>query len=127
MSLKATSVSAREAASRFGTKRQCHSCGSKFYDFNKVEVDCPRCGTRLDLTATYTEQPQEFLVVDEEEIRFARARADISEDDLDVSEDEELEAIDVEDDDLGGDGLGDEEGEVELGEEEGEAEAEPEE
>jgi uncharacterized protein (TIGR02300 family) len=28
-----------------GTKRQCMSCGAKFYDLNKIPAVCPKCGT----------------------------------------------------------------------------------
>ena len=27
-----------------GTKRTCKKCQAKFYDFNKEEVNCPKCG-----------------------------------------------------------------------------------
>jgi hypothetical protein len=30
--------------SRLGTKYQCFSCAAKFYDLNKPEPTCPRCG-----------------------------------------------------------------------------------
>ena len=29
---------------RFGTKWTCYSCGAKFYDLNKPEPICPKCG-----------------------------------------------------------------------------------
>jgi uncharacterized protein (TIGR02300 family) len=32
----------------WGSKRQCHSCGARFYDLNRVEVVCPKCGTTYD-------------------------------------------------------------------------------
>jgi uncharacterized protein (TIGR02300 family) len=28
-----------------GAKRQCQSCGTKFYDLNKDPILCPKCGT----------------------------------------------------------------------------------
>jgi uncharacterized protein (TIGR02300 family) len=31
-----------------GTKRSCPDCGTKFYDFNKDEVVCPKCETKFD-------------------------------------------------------------------------------
>lgn len=30
--------------SRFGTKHTCYGCGTKFYDLNKPEAICPKCG-----------------------------------------------------------------------------------
>jgi uncharacterized protein (TIGR02300 family) len=33
------------AKPELGLKRQCMSCGAKFYDLNKDPAVCPRCGT----------------------------------------------------------------------------------
>ncbi len=32
-----------------GTKRQCQSCATKFYDLNRDPVLCPNCGTQFQL------------------------------------------------------------------------------
>ena len=29
----------------WGAKHSCSSCGTKFYDFNKTPLICPKCGT----------------------------------------------------------------------------------
>ncbi len=34
-------------APRLGTKRQCQSCGAKFYDFNRDPPTCPKCKATL--------------------------------------------------------------------------------
>ena len=34
-----------ERSQRLGAKHLCFSCGLKFYDLNKPEPVCPRCGT----------------------------------------------------------------------------------
>jgi len=31
-----------------GTKRTCPKCGVKFYDFNKKELNCPKCSAELN-------------------------------------------------------------------------------
>ena len=31
-----------------GVKRRCISCGTKFYDFLKSPITCPKCGTEFD-------------------------------------------------------------------------------
>lgn len=31
-----------------GTKRNCPKCGTKFYDFAKEEIVCPKCEEKLD-------------------------------------------------------------------------------
>jgi uncharacterized protein (TIGR02300 family) len=33
------------AKPELGLKRQCMSCGAKFYDLNKDPIVCPKCGT----------------------------------------------------------------------------------
>ena len=33
------------AKPELGSKRQCMSCGAKFYDLNKDPATCPKCGT----------------------------------------------------------------------------------
>ncbi len=32
----------------WGLKRTCQSCGARFYDLNKDEIACPKCGTVYD-------------------------------------------------------------------------------
>ena len=32
----------------WGTKRQCQSCGTKFYDLRRPLVTCPSCGAEVD-------------------------------------------------------------------------------
>ena len=32
------------AKPELGAKRQCHSCGAKFFDLNKDPIICPKCG-----------------------------------------------------------------------------------
>jgi uncharacterized protein (TIGR02300 family) len=34
----------RTSQRNLGTRRVCRSCGTKFYDLNKPEPSCPRCG-----------------------------------------------------------------------------------
>jgi uncharacterized protein (TIGR02300 family) len=39
------------AKPELGLKRQCMSCGAKFYDLNKDPAVCPKCGTPYQATA----------------------------------------------------------------------------
>lgn len=36
------------AKPEWGAKRICHSCATKFYDFQKSPIVCPKCGEKLD-------------------------------------------------------------------------------
>ena len=38
------------AKPELGLKRQCMSCGAKFYDLNKDPAVCPKCGTAFQAT-----------------------------------------------------------------------------
>ena len=40
------------AKPELGLKRQCMSCGAKFYDLGKNPAVCPKCGTVFQATAT---------------------------------------------------------------------------
>jgi uncharacterized protein (TIGR02300 family) len=39
------------AKPELGLKRQCMSCGAKFYDLNKNPAVCPKCGTVFQASA----------------------------------------------------------------------------
>jgi uncharacterized protein (TIGR02300 family) len=39
------------AKPELGLKRQCMSCGAKFYDLNKDPATCPKCGTVFQASA----------------------------------------------------------------------------
>ena len=38
--------------SALGRKFTCHSCTTKFYDLNKPEPKCPKCGARAEMPVT---------------------------------------------------------------------------
>ena len=39
------------AKPELGLKRQCMSCGAKFYDLNKNPIVCPKCGAAFQASA----------------------------------------------------------------------------
>lgn len=39
------------AKAELGAKRECQSCGTKYYDLGKEPPVCPRCGTTFSATA----------------------------------------------------------------------------
>jgi len=47
---KATSQETEKASApvNLGTKRTCTKCSTRFYDFGKTEITCPKCHTELD-------------------------------------------------------------------------------
>ena len=41
------------AKPEWGTKRQCSSCGSRFYDLSKTPIVCPKCGAAYEGEVTF--------------------------------------------------------------------------
>nr|WP_281432998.1 TIGR02300 family protein [Microvirga terrestris] len=101
------------AKPELGLKRQCMSCGAKFYDLNKDPAVCPKCGTVFQATAMTTRvaapvAARAAAVADDDETELEAAgpemvsldevEADENEKDIPVDDDIEV-ADDVADDD----------------------------
>jgi len=41
------------AKPEWGTKRQCSSCGSRFYDLSRTPIVCPKCGAAYEGEVTF--------------------------------------------------------------------------
>ena len=97
------------AKPELGTKRQCQSCASKFYDLQKDPILCPKCGTvyqptvlvgRPELAAkAVDEDDAEAVLVDGpelvslDEVDAEESGKDIPLSDVDVD-------VEIEDDDI---------------------------
>ena len=55
------------AKPELGTKRQCQSCSSKFYDLQKDPILCPKCGTVFQPTALSARAEMVAKAVDDDE------------------------------------------------------------
>jgi uncharacterized protein (TIGR02300 family) len=44
-------AASKSPVANLGSKRQCPKCATKFYDFGKEEIVCPKCGTEIDPNA----------------------------------------------------------------------------
>jgi uncharacterized protein (TIGR02300 family) len=89
------------AKPELGTKRQCQSCGVKFFDLNKDPVVCPKCGTvfqgaviRAERASVKDDEAEDEVVappgvelvsLDEVEATEEKA-AEVSVDDIDVDD-----------------------------------------
>jgi uncharacterized protein (TIGR02300 family) len=97
-----------------GTKRACPSCGTKFYDFNKPDILCPKCESKINTEQTSTFKPApevkkpakpasrdagESVLAEGEEIVVDDEMHFESVDDLEDDEDDLVEDIDPDDDD----------------------------
>jgi uncharacterized protein (TIGR02300 family) len=94
-----------------GTKRQCHKCATKFYDFEKPEVFCPKCNAKIDLDAinpfkekrarSVAKEVEEEVVAETEESTGAASGIESLEELDDAAEEEIVETIVVEDEENG--------------------------
>ncbi|MCF4097214.1 TIGR02300 family protein [Maritalea mediterranea] len=93
-----------------GTKRQCLSCATKFYDLNRDPIICPKCGaefvTQMAAAKAVEKEIEEEAVVDEVETDSAATAAGaeiVSLDEADAEEGDDdiknLPDVDLEDDD----------------------------
>ena len=92
-----------------GTKRQCQSCATKFYDLNRDPILCPSCGTQFLLATDFAptkEEAVDEVETDEVETDAAATAAGAEVISLDDAEDDDEDAVienlpdvDLEDDD----------------------------
>jgi uncharacterized protein (TIGR02300 family) len=97
-----------------GTKRDCPSCGAKFYDLNKNPVVCPKCkheyvpdagpkAKRAKPAEKPKEKPVKRVVEDDDNVSLDAMRDDEfaadTDDDIDVDVDVDVDVDDDADDD----------------------------
>jgi len=105
------------ATSKLGTKFECFQCGAKFYDLNRPEALCPKCGED-QAKAPKEAKTRRVIVPAEEEIeteiapspKNRRSRTVLDEDEqeveievepeLDIGLDEPVDLDEGEDDDV---------------------------
>jgi uncharacterized protein (TIGR02300 family) len=109
------------AKPELGAKRQCQSCGVKFFDLNRDPVVCPKCGaifqvasTRIASRAVEEDEAPEgekegAEIVSLDEVEASEAKSDAIDVDEDVEIDDAVEEDDTfleneeeEDDDVSG-------------------------
>ena len=74
---------------KLGTKHECFSCGTKFYDLGKAEPICPKCGAnQKDVSSSETPAASQSS--------RRRRKAEISPKAIDVEEDEPIADLDEE-------------------------------
>ncbi|MCB8821833.1 TIGR02300 family protein [Microvirga rosea] len=113
------------AKPELGLKRQCMSCGAKFYDLNRDPAVCPKCGTVFQVTAlsrvaapavarsTEDEDETELEtagaeMVSLDEVEAGEADKDLpTDDDIDVADDVADDDTFLEDEEEGDDDVSD--------------------
>lgn len=82
-----------------GTKRDCPSCGAKFYDLNKSPAVCPKC--KHEFVPDAGVKARRARPVEKPKDKVAPRASIVSDEDADVSLDE------LRDEELAAEGLGD--------------------
>lgn len=96
------------AKPELGTKRQCGSCGTKFFDLKRERITCPKCGAAYQPApvASARAAPRAAAVVDDED-----KEADVATDLVPLEEADAAEGLadvaDVEDVEVEGDDAAD--------------------
>jgi uncharacterized protein (TIGR02300 family) len=93
------------AKPELGNKRQCQSCGAKFYDLNKDPIVCPKCGTVFQAVAAVTRGRPEPVAnraaeEDETEVDTAAGPELVSLDEVEAEETEKdlpIDGVEIED------------------------------
>jgi uncharacterized protein (TIGR02300 family) len=87
------------AKPELGSKRQCLSCSTRFFDLNKDPIICPKCGTvfqlamsaRAQRAAAAEEEPEAEAgpeIVSLEEADAAVEKEAVGDDDIEIEDDE---------------------------------------
>ena len=61
------------ARPELGTKRQCRSCGNRFYDLNRDPILCPKCGAVFQLHEVKPTSPEGGEVGSEDDAKVEPA------------------------------------------------------
>lgn len=80
--------------SGIGFKRVCMFCATKFYDFNKTPIVCPKCGETFDQNALFKRKVK--AKEDEDELTMDSLGLG---DDVEIDEEEGVLLEDVDDND----------------------------
>lgn len=54
------------AKPELGSKRQCQSCGAKFFDLNRSPIVCPKCGATFQAAAVTRAAPRPAAAADDD-------------------------------------------------------------
>lgn len=84
--------------SKLGKRYACFQCGLKFYDLNRPEPICPKCGA--DQRENPNPDPREAILARfKGKVGPAKLRMDDMEDDEEADEDIDLDEEDLDEDD----------------------------
>ena len=82
------------AKPEWGTKRQCNSCGSRFYDLSRTPIVCPKCGAAYEGEMTFKSRRSASSV--EKVVQAAKSIAavgNVDDEALILEEDDDLDVV----------------------------------
>jgi uncharacterized protein (TIGR02300 family) len=88
------------AKPEWGSKRICPSCGTRYYDLMREQVICPKCNTPFDPEAFLRARRARPALPVEKELEPVGAEeldADLESEEIDEAEEDEEEAVPLED------------------------------
>ncbi|MDE2578156.1 MAG: TIGR02300 family protein [Hyphomicrobiales bacterium] len=77
------------AKPELGAKRQCQSCGTKFFDMNKDPILCPKCGAHFVVVAPVSRAAARAAAAEDEEAETSNDAELVSLEDADGAESKE--------------------------------------
>ncbi|MCZ8238435.1 MAG: FYDLN acid domain-containing protein [Leptospiraceae bacterium] len=87
---KTSATVAIDPKNPLGKKFSCYNCGTKFYDLNKADKICPKCGAD-QLAKPALKSKQAALKSGEYDVEEEEAPSIVNEDDDSILDDEEVE------------------------------------
>lgn len=78
--------------SRWGEKRECAECGTRFYDLNREPIVCPNCNAVYKVEKAAIPQPLE-------ETTTLTESKTVKGDEIELDDDDELADLDIDDPD----------------------------
>ena len=86
------------AKPELGTKRTCQNCGTKFFDFSKDPITCPKCGATFQVAALSSRASRAPAAREDEEAETETGAEVVALEDADAIEDGKVAPAAVEDD-----------------------------
>ncbi len=86
------------AKPELGTKRTCQNCGTKFFDFSRDPITCPKCGTVFQAAAQPSRAARGAAAREDDEVEADTGAEVVALEDADAIDDGKVAPVAVEDD-----------------------------
>ena len=86
------------AKPELGSKRTCQNCGTKFFDFSRDPITCPKCGTTFQAVALSGRAARAAVAREDDEVEVETGAEVVALEDADAIDDGKVAPVAVEDD-----------------------------